>query len=115
MHSPAVPSEQLFVKTDGTVTVLFKASKALGPDPVVKINGVSVDSIVHSGLNYTCRIKINESFEEGILQLSITGVVSRQGKLSDRVYTNEDISDGQGPVYYDKTLPILEYDPKTNH
>ena len=113
--TPAVPSEQLFVKTDGTVTVLFKASKALGPDPVVKINGVSVDSIVHSGLNYTCRIKINESFEEGILQLSITGVVSRQGKLSDRVYTNEDISDGQGPVYYDKTLPILEYDPKTNH
>ena len=110
--TPSVPGEQLFVKTDGTVTVTFKASKPLGPDPVVKLNGVVVDSIVHSDLVYTCRLKITDSFEEGTLELMINGVVSRQGKLSDRIYTNADIYNGKGPVYYDKTLPLLVYIPK---
>lgn len=115
--TPAVPNEKLFVKTDGTVTITFKASKPLGLNPVVKINGVNVDSIVPDSnkINYTCKIKITDSFSEGILELTISEIMSQQGKLSDIIYTNADIANGQGPVYYDKTFPVMEYDPKYNH
>jgi hypothetical protein len=29
------------------------------------------------------------------------------------VYTNSDIYNNQGPVFYDKTNPLIEYVPKT--
>ena len=115
--NPAVPGEVLFVKTDGIVTITFNANKPLAINPVVRINGVNVDTITSNEdkTSFTCTIKIVDSFAEGTLQLTIAEVMTKQGKLSDRVYTNADIANGQGPVYYDKTFPVMEYDPKTNH
>jgi hypothetical protein len=111
--NPAVTGERLFVKTDGTVTITFKASKELFANPVVRVNGQNVDTISHSGLNYTCKIQITDEFREGTLQLEIGQVMSANGKLSSAVYTNSDIYNNQGPVFYDKTNPLIEYVPKT--
>ena len=106
--SPEVPEEKLFVKTDGEVTVTFTSDKLLRVDPIVRINGVDMTSITHSGRNYTCKIRIDNTFEEGTLQLFIADVMSINGRVSDITYTNDDIVNGEGPVYYDKTLPVLE-------
>ena len=105
--SPEVPDEHLFVKTGGEVTVTFTASKDLAADPIVRINGVNVDSITHSGRNWTCKITIDSSFKEGILELYIGDVVSINGRVSTTTYSNDDLV--EGPVFYDKTLPVVNY------
>ncbi len=106
-----VPNEHLFVKTNGEVTVTFKADKALKQNPIVRINDVNMN-VTSEGLNYTCKLIIDSSFAEGTLQLYIGDVVSQNGRRSNKTYSNADIVTGQGPVYYDKTLPVLEYVPK---
>ena len=106
-----VPNEHLFVKTDGEVTVTFKTDKELKQNPVVRLNNTNME-VTKDGLNYTCKLIIDNSFEEGTLQLYIGDVVSKNGRISDKTYTNTDISTGNGPVYYDKTPPVLEYIPK---
>lgn len=103
-----VPEEVLFVKTDGEVTVTFTSDKLLRVDPIVRINGVDMTSIEHVGMNYTCKIRIDNTFDEGTLQLFIGDVMSINGRVSDITYSNDDIVTGQGPVYYDKTLPVLD-------
>ena len=107
-----VSGEQLFVKTDGKVTITFTANKSLKSNPMVKVNGVNVNSISRSGRNYTCTITIDSSFEEGTLVLYIGDVISANGKTSNITYSNADLI--EGPVYYDKTNPIVEYITKTS-
>jgi hypothetical protein len=106
-----VPDEHLFVKTNGEVTVTFIADKELKQNPVVRLNNVNME-VTKDGLNYTCKLIIDSSFDEGTLQLYIGDVVSLNGRISERTYTNADITSGKGPVYYDKTPPVLEYIPK---
>jgi hypothetical protein len=108
---PKVPGEKYYVKTNGQVIVTFKTDKALKQDPVVRLNNVNMDIQSAEG-SYYCRIYIDESFEEGPLQLYIGDVISDYGRASDRVYTNDDITPGKGPVIYDKTPPKVEYIPK---
>ena len=109
-----VRNEHLFVKTNGEVIVKFKSDKKLRQNPLVRINGQDMTiSRSPDGLEYVCSIIIDSSFEEGTLQLFIGDVVSINGRLSNRTYSNDDIVDGQGPVYYDKTNPVIEYVPKT--
>ena len=106
--SPAVDSEYLFVKTEGIVTIFFETNKKLGEEAVVTLNNQKVEVEAVSDLEYMGTIKITEKFEEGVLELKISNVVSETGKVSKSVYTNEDIT-GRGPVIYDKTLPVIEY------
>ena len=106
-----VPNEHLFVKTNGEVTVTFTTDKELKQNPVVRLNNVNME-VTKNGLNYTCKLTIDSSFDEGTLQLYIGDVVSINGRISERTYTNADITSGRGPVYYDKTPPVLEYIPK---
>ena len=105
--TPAVTGENKFVKTDGEVTVKFTSSKLLKQNPIVRINGKDM-VVTSSGKDYTCTITIDESFDEGNLQLFIGDVMSVNGKVSSRTYTNADLADSK-PVFYDKTFPVLEY------
>ena len=109
-----VPDEHLFVKTNGEVIVTFKVDKRLRQNPIVRINGqdMIINRTTDDGLNYRCSLVINSSFEEGTLQLFIGDIVSVNGRLSERTYSNADIVNGKGPVYYDKTPPVIEYIPK---
>ncbi len=102
-----VENERLFVKTGGEVTVTFTASKDLFTDPIVRINGADVNSITHSGRNWTCKLIIDSSFAEGDLNLYIGDVISINGRVSNIIYTNADLA--EGPVYYDKTMPVVTY------
>ena len=107
--SPAVDGEYLFVKTDGMVTISFDTDKELGQDAIVTLNGQKVTMQTNDGLKHVGAIKITDSFDEGVLQLQISNIVSITGKVSTEVYTNDDIVPGKGPVIYDRTLPVLEY------
>ncbi len=108
-----VRNEHLFVKNGGTVTISFTSDKVLRRDPIVRLNGVDVTDITHSGKNYTCRVVIDPAiYDEGTLQLYIGDVMSENGRVSNITYDNDDIVSGQGPVYYDRTLPVLDYIPK---
>lgn len=108
--NPAVPGEDLFVKTGGTVTVTFTASKELKQDPIVRIDDIDASRIRHDGLEYTCTFPISTSYEEGILYLFIGDVVAENGRMAVSSYDNDDLV--KGPVRYDRTLPVLEYIPK---
>ena len=108
--NPAVPGEDLFVKTDGTVTVTFTASKALKQNPTVRLDDVNATSITHNGLDYTCTFPISTSYEEGILNLFIGDIIALNNRPSVRSYNNDDLT--YGPVRYDRTLPEIEYIPK---
>lgn len=105
--SPAVAQEYLFVKTGGVVTISFEADKELGKSPTVLLNGQAVQVETVDGLSYRGSIVITDSYEEGTLQLEITNVVSATGKVSSKTYTNDDLT--EGPVIYDRTLPVFEY------
>ena len=106
--SPAVEKEFLFVKTDGVVTISFETNKKLGVEPVVTLNGKKVTIVTsEDGLSHRGVITITDSFEEGILELEISNIVSESGKVNTKTYTNEDLT--VGPVIYDRTLPVLEY------
>ena len=106
---PAVNNEYLFVRTDGTVTISFETDKKLGADAVVTLNGNPVEmNSSNNGLEHVGTIKITYvEFAEGVLQVRISNIVSETGKVSNRVYTNDDLT--EGPVIYDRTLPVFEY------
>ena len=106
---PAVNNEYLFVRTDGTVTISFETDKKLGADAVVTLNGNPVEmNSSNNGLEHVGTIKITYAeFAEGVLQVRISNIVSETGKVSNRVYTNDDLT--EGPVIYDRTLPVFEY------
>ena len=76
-------------------------------DPIVRINGSDVNSITHSGRNWTCKLIIDSSFAEGNLILYIGDVISINGRVSNITYGNNDLV--EGPVYYDKTPPVVTY------
>lgn len=108
---PAVPGEELYVKTGGTVTVTFTASKELRANPIVRINNINASTITHNTRNeYTCTFPIDTNYEEGLLDLFIGDVTSKAGRLSERSYNEEDLI--KGPVRYDRTLPVIVYIPK---
>jgi len=110
--NPTVDGMNFFAKTGDTITITFTSNKILGKDPTVKLNDKDVTNIVtYDGQNYTCKINIDESFEEGTLELKITDVVSSTGRSDDTVYTNNNLT--EGPVIYDKTPPSMEYVKKT--
>lgn len=104
---PEVVNEYYFVKENGYVTVSFEVDKKLGQNPVVKINEKLVTMETSDGLKYVGRIQITNSFEEGELQLNISNIVSETGRINKEIYTNEDLV--EGPVYFDYTIPVLEY------
>lgn len=117
-REPAIKTEPFFVKTDGYVTITFTVDKELQRDPLVTLNGNRVTDISVSEenkLDYTCRIKITDIFEEGTLQLKITNVVSKAGVVSATVYENSNIVPGSGPVFYDKIFPLFEYISKKSN
>ena len=106
--SPAVEKEFLFVKTSGIVTISFETDKKLGKEPEVTLNGQKV--VINSsadGLTHVGTITITNDFAEGVLQLRIANIVSETGKINKTIYTNDDLT--EGPVFYDKTLPVFEY------
>lgn len=106
--SPAVNNEYLFVRTNGMVTISFETDKKLGEDAVVTLNGYPVEIATNNGLTHVGTIKITQTeFKEGILEVRISHIVSEAGKVSNRVYTNSDLT--EGPVIYDRTLPLFEY------
>ena len=106
--SPAVEKEYLFVKTSGVVTISFKTDKKLGEKPNVTLNGYSVAIQSSSdGLTHVGTVNITDDFEEGILQLKISNIVSETGKVNKETYDNSDLV--EGPVFYDKTVPAFEY------
>ncbi len=104
---PKVLGQTLFVKTGGTVTVSFDVDKPLGEDPIVKLNGQSVEMRTADQRTYVGTLEIPDTFEEGVLKLHITNIVSETGKVSTAVYDNDDLT--KGPVIYDKTIPKIEY------
>ena len=105
--NPEVEDENLFVKTNGTVTITFDVDKKVSQAPRVTINGQVVNVSATNDLSYKGTIEITESFTEGTLQLVISNIVSETGKASSITYTNDDLV--EGPVIYDKTLPTFEY------
>ena len=105
--SPAVDAEYLFVKTSGMVTISFDTDKILGEDAVVTLNGNKVTMQSTDGLSHVGAIQITDDFEEGILQLSISNIVSETGKVNPQTYSNDDLV--EGPVIYDRTIPVFEY------
>ena len=102
-----VPNEKYFVRTGGEVTVTFTSDKDLRSNPIIRINGVNMTSVTHSGKNWTCKLRIDSTLEDGTLQLYIGDVISVNGRVSSTTYSNSDLV--EGPVYYDKTLPAIEY------
>ena len=104
---PEVENENLFVKTNGTVTISFDIDKKVSQTPRVTLNGQQVIISEVDDLSYKGTIEITESFKEGTLELIISNIVSETGKVSSKVYTNADLT--EGPVIYDKTLPEFEY------
>ena len=105
--SPAVDAEYLFVKTSGMVTISFDTDKILGEDAVVTLNGNKVTMQSTDGLSHVGAIQITDDFEEGILQLSISNIVSETGKVNPQTYSNDDLV--EGPVINDRTIPAFEY------
>ncbi len=115
--TPAVagedPGDRLFIKTGETLTVTFTTTKILKANPIVRINGIDMtkitktDRVSANESDYTCTLVIDDTFTEGTLQLLITDVISANGRVGEEVYRNADLV--EGPVYYDKTLPKLEY------
>jgi len=105
--APVVDKEYLFVRTDGVVTVSFETDKKLGAEAFVTLNGYKVNMTAISDLEYVGTIDITTDFEEGVLQVEIKNIVSETGKVSTTVYTNADLT--EGPVIYDRTLPVFEY------
>lgn len=105
--APVVANEYLFVKTNGVVTISFEADKKLGEDAVVTLNNKEVNVQTTDGKKYIGAVEITDDFEEGTLQLKITNIVSETGKVNEKTYTNDDLT--EGPVIYDKTVPVLEY------
>ena len=106
--SPAVNNEYLFVRTDGVATISFDTDKKLGENAIVTLNGYPVEMATNNGLNHVGTIKITQTeFNEGILDLKISHIVSEAGKVSETIYTNTDLV--EGPVIYDRTLPVFEY------
>ena len=100
------PGDQLHIRTNQIVTVSFTTSKHLKYDPIVRINDVDM-IISHTGKNYVCTLKIDNTFTEGTLKLYIGDIISINGRLADRTYSNNDLV--AGPVIYDRTLPVVEY------
>lgn len=106
----ADPKERLnfFAKTDSIVTISFDVDKPLGADPIVAVNGIRITVTPDSAkLHYTGTIRMQPDIEEGELQLQIMNLVSQTGKISEKVYNNNDLV--RGPVIYDRTPPVLVY------
>lgn len=105
--APVVDKEYLFVRTDGVVTISFETDKKLGDKAEVTLNGYDVEMTAISDLEYVGTIDITSDFDEGVLEVEIKNIVSETGKVSTRVYTNDDLT--EGPVIYDRTVPVFEY------
>ena len=105
--NPEIDGKRLFVKTGGTVTVTFAASKALGKAPKVIVGGVASTNVTSSDMkNWTATIKAASAMPEGKLSLTISNIETESGKDSSNTYTEANLI--EGPVTYDATLPVFE-------
>lgn len=106
--TPEIAGEGGFVKTDGTIMVVFASGKELANAPKVIIGGIQSSDVKSTDkINWTATVKATELIPEGEISLNISEIYAISGKAAQKNYTQDDLI--EGPVIYDKTLPKLEY------